>query len=507
MTGLLLLASCGEKEPDYRGKPALQLTLVDVSHTTATVAVDCIFAEKLYLHCTPDSTVPDVEEVISSAGTVLEGNRPSGVAETEQIVLEGLSPGLKYYLYAVAARADGAVSNVESAEFTTSVQAGDLYAWEQGRDGAPSFADITICTGGGRPNSNAWFSIPEDWSQDRFGPHVSFVDDDGEHWLFEAFLAITGIDMEGRNFGINPNGQVSAGKDSWEALASYWLDKGGAFDQLDKAISSVAARIGNPPSKRHVVMVMPDPIMLERFTDKSSSTTYWGSLDDNLLDFSRIDDQIKALQWYVELVRSKFNNLGAKYLQLSGFYILSEELVAKADGYNYKYKRWDRILPPVAEYLNARNEGLYWIPYMGADGTDMWQDLGIDFAWLQPNYYWDYNGEKPIQKAFQAMNSYGMGMELEFEYSMVEEVMNTPGIMGPDGAGNFVFTLKDVPSLRARFREYMDGYKAAGLYGKKSIALYSGSNAMYQLGKSKEKDDIAMYLELCRFITENPLRK
>ena len=159
--------------------------------------------------------------------------------------------------------------------------------------------------------------------------------------------------------------------------------------------------------------------------------------------------------------------------------------MAKTDGYNYKYKRWDRIIPPVAEYLNARNEGLYWIPYLGADGTDIWQTLGIDFAWLQPNYYWDYNGDKPIGKAFTAMKNYGMGIELEFEYSMVEEVMNTPGIMGPDGAGNYVFTLKDVPSLRSRFREYMDGYKSAGLYGKKPIALYSGSNAMYQLGKSK----------------------
>ena len=105
------------------------------------------------------------------------------------------------------------------------------------------------------------------------------------------------------------------------------------------------------------------------------------------------------------------------------------------------------------------------------------------------------------------MASLGMGMELEFEYSMVESVMKTPGIMGPDGAGNYVFTLKDVPSLRARFREYMDAYQAAGLYGKYPIALYSGSNALWQLAQSTENDDIAMYKELCRFISESPLRK
>ena len=84
--------------------------------------------------------------------------------------------------------------------------------------------------------------------------------------------------------------------------------------------------------------------------------------------------------------------------------------------------------------------------------------------------------------------------------------MKTPGIMGPDAAGQYVFTLKDVPSLRARFREYMSGYKGAGLYGKYPLALYSGSNALFQLAQSKENDDIAMYRELCRYIIGAPLR-
>ena len=100
-----------------------------------------------------------------------------------------------------------------------------------------------------------------------------------------------------------------------------------------------------------------------------------------------------------------------------------------------------------------------------------------------------------------------MGIELEFEYSTVEDVMKTPGIMGPDGAGNYVYTISDVPALRSRFRGYMTAFKDGGLYGKRRIALYSGSNALYQLATSKENDDIAMYLELCRFITDNPLRK
>ena len=61
--------------------------------------------------------------------------------------------------------------------------------------------------------------------------------------------------------------------------------------------------------------------------------------------------------------------------------------------------------------------------------------------------------------------------------------------------------------LRTRFREYLDGYKASGLYGKAPIALYSGSNALYQLAASSAPEDRAVYLELCDFLTKSPLKK
>ena len=495
---LLLLASCVGKEPeDYKGAPAVQLSFISSTHTTATFLVESLNSDEVRLFCSKDELVPDAATVFSS-----------GIkAEGDTVLVSGLEASSHYYAYAVAVQGKDRYSSVVSKDFSTGVVAGDLYSWEKERGELPVFADITLCTGGGTPNSNYWFSIPEYWDADRFAPHVSFEDESGEHWLFDAFLAISGIDMDGNNYGINNNGRKSADKESWEAFASYWLDKGGAFDELDKAIGKVAGRIGMPPHKRQVVMMMPDPVMFERFTDKSSSTTYWGAVDGVLLDFSKVDDQFKALQWYADLVRSKFNALGASHIELAGLYILSEELVAVPGGWNYQYKRWDRILPKIAAYLNERNEGLYWIPYRKADGTDIWKDLGINQAWLQPNYYWDYNHEMPIRDAFDMMKDNGMGMELEFEYSMVEEVMGMAGIMGPDGSGNYVFSLKDVPSLRERFREYMDGYKAAGFYGKRPVALYSGSNALWQLGTSKNKNDMEMYRELCHFIANSPLKQ
>ena len=56
-------------------------------------------------------------------------------------------------------------------------------------------------------------------------------------------------------------------------------------------------------------------------------------------------------------------------------------------------------------------------------------------------------------------------------------------------------------------RDYMQEFRKAGFYGKARIATYSGTNAMYELATSPDQKDRDMYLEYCRFIVENPLRK
>ena len=481
---ILLAASCGEEDPEYVGSPAVEITLKEASHTTATFEIKSINTDAVRLLCVKGSELPAAETVVAEGTAVHPGT----------VVVEDLSPGAEYLACAVGVRGEE-LSKVQKVPFSTLI----------GR--LPEFADITLCTGGGRPNSNSWFSVPAKWTAGRFAPHVSYSDESGEHWLFDAFLAITGIDMEGRTYCINNNGSLSADKASWEALASYWLDPGGAFSELEKQVAAVASRIGEPKRRRQVVMMMPDPIMFSRFSDKSSSTSYWGALNGRQLDFSAIDDQIAACKWYIDLCREKFAALAPAHLSLAGFYIISEELVAEPTGWNYNQKRWDRILPKLSDHIHAKDQALYWIPYLGADGCTLWRQLGIDVAWLQPNYYWDRYNEKPIATAFAKMKQYGMGMELEFEYSRVAEVMAIPGIMGPDGQGRYVFTADDVASLRGRFREYMDGYKEAGLYGKAPVALYSGSNALYQLGTSSDPSDRALYLDLCRFITGSSLKK
>ena len=57
-----------------------------------------------------------------------------------------------------------------------------------------------------------------------------------------------------------------------------------------------------------------------------------------------------------------------QFIDLAGFYIISEELVTPGDGWNHELKKSDEIIPPLAEYLHAINQSLNWIPYNRAAG-------------------------------------------------------------------------------------------------------------------------------------------
>ena len=361
--------------------------------------------------------------------------------------------------------------------------------------GPRTFTDVTLV--------GYWHREPLRWDAARFAPHVSWQAPDGsERWLFEAFLFLEGSDwVHGRNLVLSPSGP-SADKEVWQYQLDLWLGGDGGVKELDKACEEVASRIGAPPRKRGVIIGLPDAIMFETFGDKTSSTTYWG----DGLDFAGVEDRMKALRWYIDSARTMFDALQCKYLELAGFYITSEEIHLPYDvDVNSRYKNWEEIVPLLSEYCHAEGQGLYWIPYHMAPGYKHWKELGIDQAWMQPNWYWDLKeeGRHPFEKTLAAIREADLGgMELEMEFSAVADRMSG-GQLGPDGAGNPVFSGKDVPALQDRVRHYMQEYKDAGFLGQKSIALYSGSNAFTELATSPLPEDRALYDDICRFVLGN----
>ena len=359
----------------------------------------------------------------------------------------------------------------------------------------PQFKDLDLV--------GYWHRTPRHWNADRFAPHVSWQAPDGsEQWLFEAFLFLEGYDVvHGKNLSLSPGG-TSADKQAWEYQLDLWLGPDGCVGELERACAKVAERIGAPSKKRSVVIGIPDAIMFEHFADKQSSTVYWG----DGLDFADVQNRIKAYKWYIDQARSRFDALGCKYLTLAGFYITSEDIHLPYDvDVNSKHKNWETVIPAVAEYCHQSAQGLYWIPYHLAPGYKYWKELGFDQAWMQPNWYWDLGkeGRHPFHKTIDAIKQAGMsGMELEFEFSAVAAQM-TDGVKGPDGSGSPVFTGSDVPALQNRVRHYIQEFKDAGFLGSKSIALYSGSNALTQLASSPLPQDRALYNDICAFVLEN----
>ena len=253
-----------------------------------------------------------------------------------------------------------------------------------------------------------------------------------------------------------------------------------------------SARLGAPPSKRKVIMVLPDPIIYKVYDGKGNgkgdpgSTVYWGELNGRKMDFSTAEDRIAAYKWYVDEVRRRFDLGNYQYIDLAGFYIISEELVTPGDGWNHELKKSDEIIPPLAEYLHAINQSLNWIPYNRAAGYKKWKQLGVDYAYMQPNYFWE--GQKPLSQFFSDVKANGLGMEFEFDEALLE--------------GN-----ADCDTYKKRFREYMSGARLNNVYGTKPLSYYHGTNALYDLSKSTAAKDREFYHEFCRFVLDNPMRK
>ena len=504
----LLAVACGsEPESGYTPVPVIEITFKAFKQDGVVLTLKSLNVDEVYgVACTSSAAVPSPAHIVQN-GTKAEG---------KELFIRGLKNDSDYIVYAVGV-AGKEYSKVQSLSFTTL----SFYPWEVVRDGLLSFADLDLLPGGKTKKT------PNTWDSARLLPHVTYVDRNGqEQWLHEAFLYIGSEDAERNRILCIAEGENHSGnKDSWKDFADYWLGECGVNDQLDRTIADAVSRIGQPSFKHKVVMTMPDPIMLEYFYDKQSSTTYWGAVNGRQLNFSNPDDQALAYKWYIDYVREKWRDNTPENLELAGFYILSEILVAKPSGWNYKYKQWDKILPTVSEYLHSLNYTLNWIPYYQADGYDMTKQLGIDYTWIQPNKYWDYPEKKNKKNwswVFNTMQTYGHGMEIEFEGSHGESGWSQYEPDVPRTSSSILETVRtnndaqgtkrgaanpQAARNKQLLRDYMNEFKAAGYYGTARIATYSGTNAMYELATSTDAKDKEMYLEYCEFIVNSPLRK
>lgn len=353
------------------------------------------------------------------------------------------------------------------------------------------FTDMVLCYGGS-PNRGEL----NKWDADRFAATVSWTDPQGkEHWLFDGFLAIeprlwgratepVDVALAGEDMG---GMKMSGHKEHWQELIDFWMAPGNGFHALDEAIARAAERIGEPPYKRKVVMNLPDAILHEYFEVLDSRTAYWGSLDGRELDFARPEDRAAACRWFIDTMNAAFKQAGFKYIDLIGYYVHSEEIPTPTRGWRWSWKKLDTYIPLVASYLHTQGQYLTWIPYRQAASYDRIEDLGIDYAWMQPNYYW-HGDQYPWESSMKMIMDNGISMEFEFDDRLAMTV----------GPGK---------EQRRRFYLYIDHAKSSGLYGSRSFTYFQDKDTMRNLKEAPGPEARKVYDDLCAFVAFNPLRK
>ena len=355
---------------------------------------------------------------------------------------------------------------------------GELQSWEKSRTEILDYTDMVLLYGGGRQRY-----IPN-WDTNRLSAYVSYTDKGGhEKWFFDSFLFLEFADYgsgsamvtyaTGYKDPVSNKILDSATKKDWERLIDYYFLEDHNLAQLDATVEAVSRRIGQPAEKPRVVITIPEPIMRRNSSEATSSTTYWGEIDGKALDFSKSVDRVKACCWYIDRVRAMFDKRGYKNIELAGFYWISEKASDSSD-----------ILASVSEYLHQMNYSFNWIPYFSADGYAQWKRWGFDYAYLQPNYF--FNESTPMSRLDDACNmglAAKMGMEMEFD----------DNALASNGRGY-------------KLRNYMQAFRNYKVWDNCRIAYYQGNNTVYTLKNSANADDQSLYHDFAEFVTTRPLR-
>ena len=302
------------------------------------------------------------------------------------------------------------------------------------------------------------------WDEELVEPYVTYKDRSGkEHWMFDSFLFLEIHNGDGKSFatGYTP---IPANQQDWKKLVDHYFQSKLCLGALNRSIESAKERMGEPKEKRKVVIGIPEPIKTQKD---------WGSVTNGvILDFSKSSDRIAACKWYIDYTRQKFSESNYKNIELSGFYWIAEEATNTR-----------AILSDLSSYLNNLKYSFVWIPYHGSDGAFEWKQLSFNYAYYQPNYF--FNDATPISflnKACEDAIKYGMDMEIEFDDRALS------------GSGNWGYRLEN----------YMNAFKEYGIWRNRRIAYYQGGTTLYKLSKTTDYNDDLLYHKFSKFVTERP---
>lgn len=136
--------------------------------------------------------------------------------------------------------------------------------------------------------------------------------------------------------------------------------------------------------------------------------------DGKAEDFSTAEGRFAYLKYQIDHYIERFADAGFEHLDLLGFYWNDECLFPDELALNCE------TIKMTNDYIHSLGYKSFWCPYYNAYGIWLWQEVGFDFASLQPNYMFYATETTRLSTAADIALIYGMGIELEIEDAVSE---------------------------------------------------------------------------------------
>lgn len=279
-------------------------------------------------------------------------------------------------------------------------------------------------------------------------PYVSYVDRQGKpsDWFFDSFLWLQPWTDEGISLYHPSHGPRPSMNTDWLWALDDISDAKNGILQLNNCVEAVGDTLNDKDRKVNVVLTIPTAHPLSKDFGKLAS-------DGRSLNFENDADREEAIKWYIDEALARWNKMDLPRVRLVGFYWLREGI----ETWNYE------MVKRTSDYLHQRGMKLFWIPYIGAKGVEVWRKNGIDAAMIQPNYAFRTKKKdiSRLPRTARLAQRLEAGIEIEID---------------PLALGD--------PEYRSRYYSYLDAgvkygfmhnaimgyYDAAGVFGKCAVA-------------------------------------
>lgn len=230
-------------------------------------------------------------------------------------------------------------------------------------------------------------------------PYLAYVDENGEQkdTMFDSFLFLFIGDFPVGGGMAHQNG-TQAG---WEWALEDAFKEGQNLQALEEAAGLVKENFGLPSDYKYKVSLS--------LYYPSLGVTNFGDVDGDGVNenFDKIEDRLKAMEWYIQKIKDTFEAENFENVELVGYYWFHEG-IETADTESME------LLNGISDLVHETGRDFFWIPYFTANGYNAWAEYGFDVAVMQPNYV--FNLETPYSNVTNCANLtklYGMGLEME----------------------------------------------------------------------------------------------